>query len=115
MGWKLRKPIFIGGSLAKSRIVMAPMVTRLSTISSAGESLVYLLQRQKVRILSGHTALEIGVGQLVTEDADGVARTIVADTVILATGIISRAYKELTGIIPNTACIGDCKEARKIY
>jgi hypothetical protein len=65
--------------------------------------------------LTGHTALEIGVGHVIAKDSGGVVRTIDADTVVLATGLISRAYKELTDIIPKTVCIGDCKEARKIY
>ncbi len=38
-----------------------------------------------------------------------------ADTVVLATGLVSRKLSELTDIIPKTVCIGDCKEARKIY
>src|SRR5665647_827843 len=33
MGWKLLEPILIGSSRAKNRIVMAPMETRMSTIS----------------------------------------------------------------------------------
>ena len=33
MALKLLEPILIGGSLAKNRIVMAPMETRLSTIT----------------------------------------------------------------------------------
>ncbi len=83
--------------------------------SGARESLVQLLKRQKVRILTGHTAQEIGAGHVIAKDSDGVDRTIDADTVVLATGLISRAHKELTGIIAKTVCIGDCKEARKIY
>jgi 2,4-dienoyl-CoA reductase-like NADH-dependent reductase (Old Yellow Enzyme family)/thioredoxin reductase len=83
--------------------------------SGARESLVQLLQRQKACILTSHTAMEIGAGYVIAKDSVGVAHTIVADTVVLATGLISRANKELTGIIPKTVCIGDCKEARKIY
>ena len=33
MGWKLLEPILIGSNRAKNRIVMAPMETRMSTIS----------------------------------------------------------------------------------
>jgi 2,4-dienoyl-CoA reductase-like NADH-dependent reductase (Old Yellow Enzyme family)/thioredoxin reductase len=83
--------------------------------SGARESLVHLLQTQKVSMLTSYTAMEIGAGYIVAKDSDGVAHKIDADTVVLATGLLSRADKELSGIIPKTVCIGDCKEARKIY
>jgi 2,4-dienoyl-CoA reductase-like NADH-dependent reductase (Old Yellow Enzyme family) len=83
--------------------------------SGARESLVQLLQRQKVCILTSYTAMEIGAGHIVAKDPDGVAHKIHADTVVLVTGLISRENKELQDIIPKTVCIGDCKEARKIY
>jgi 2,4-dienoyl-CoA reductase-like NADH-dependent reductase (Old Yellow Enzyme family)/thioredoxin reductase len=83
--------------------------------SGARESLVQLLKSQKVCILTNHTAMEIGTGHLIAKDSGGIAHKIDADTVVLATGLISRDSKKLTGIIPKTVCIGDCKEARKIY
>jgi pyruvate/2-oxoglutarate dehydrogenase complex dihydrolipoamide dehydrogenase (E3) component len=83
--------------------------------SGARESLVQLLQRKKVCILTSHTVLEIGAGYIVAKDSVGVAHKIYADTVVLATGLISRNNKELQDIVPKTVCIGDCKEARKIY
>ena len=65
--------------------------------------------------MTGHVVMEIGARHVIAKDIKGTILTIDADTVVLATGLASRVYAELTDIIPNTVCIGDCKEARKIY
>jgi 2,4-dienoyl-CoA reductase-like NADH-dependent reductase (Old Yellow Enzyme family)/thioredoxin reductase len=122
------KVIVVGGGLvgAETALTLASSGRSVTLIEMTGqiaqkhesgtrESLVQLLQRQKVCILTSHTALEIGAGHIIAKDSGGVANKIEADTVVLATGLISRTHKELTGIIPKTVCIGDCKEARKIY
>ena len=48
-------------------------------------------------------------------DLDGKTTTINADSVIIATGLLSRKNTELSNIIENTINIGDCIEARNIY
>ena len=59
--------------------------------------------------------MEIGARHVIAKDMKGTILTIDADTVVLATGLASRVHAELTGVVPNTVCIGDCMEVRKIY
>jgi 2,4-dienoyl-CoA reductase-like NADH-dependent reductase (Old Yellow Enzyme family)/thioredoxin reductase len=120
--------IVVGGGLigAETALTLALSGRRVTLVEMTGliaqkhesgsrEALIESLKKQNVRILTGHTALEISEVRVIARDLNGVTRTIDADTVVLATGLVSRAYQELTGIIPNTVFIGDCKEARKIY
>ncbi len=83
--------------------------------SSARDALIWNLQKHKVHILTGHTVVKADTGQVTAVDINGVTSSIKADTVVLATGLVSRKLSELTDIIPKTVCIGDCKEARKIF
>jgi NADH:flavin oxidoreductases, Old Yellow Enzyme family len=104
-------------AIEKRKVTLLEMTDQIAQKHETGtrEALVERLQSQKVCILTGHTVMEIGAKHVVAKDAGGAFLTIEADTVVLATGLVSRAYKELAGVIPNTVCIGDCKEARKIY
>ena len=104
-------------AIEKRKVTLLEMTDQIAQKHETGtrEALVERLQSQKVCILTGHTVMEIGAKHVVAKDAGGAFLTIEADTVVLATGLVSRAYKELAGAIPNTVCIGDCKEARKIY
>jgi 2,4-dienoyl-CoA reductase-like NADH-dependent reductase (Old Yellow Enzyme family)/thioredoxin reductase len=123
-----KKVVVVGGGLvgAETALTLAfsgRMVTLLEMTgqiaqkheSGTRESLILSLQQQKVCIITGSTALEIGPGYVITKDSSGIIHTIDADTAVLATGLISRIYPELSGIVPKTVSIGDCKEARKIY
>jgi glycine/D-amino acid oxidase-like deaminating enzyme len=63
------------------------------------EALAGRLQSQKVCILTGHTVMEIGAKHVIAKDSSGAFLTIEADTVVLATGLVSRAYKEKPGLV----------------
>jgi 2,4-dienoyl-CoA reductase-like NADH-dependent reductase (Old Yellow Enzyme family)/thioredoxin reductase len=124
------KVIVVGGGLvgAETALTLAVSGRRVTLIEMTGqiaqkhesgtrEALIQSLQQQKVRILTDCTVLEISAaaGQVSAKDARGTALTLDTDTVVMATGLAGRTCPELSGIIPNTVCIGDCKEARKIY
>lgn len=123
------KVIVVGGGLvgAETALTLAVSGRRVTLLEMTGqiaqkhesgtrEALIQSLKHHKVQILTGHTVLEIGAGHVAAKnEKGGVAITIDADTIVLATGLKSRTYNELSGIISSTVCIGDCKEARKIY
>jgi len=104
-------------AIEKRKVTLLEMTDQIAQKHETGtrEALIERLQSQKVCTLTGHTVMEIGAKHVVAKDAGGAFLTIEADTVVLATGLVSRPYEELAGVIPNTVCIGDCKEARKIY
>jgi 2-enoate reductase len=94
-------------------IEMAPEIASRHE-SSTQQSLISQLQKAKVQILVNHTVEEIGAGYVKAKDDKGNTAVIKADTSILATGLVSRGYQELSGIVPN-GVIGDCMEPRKIF
>ena len=123
-----KEVIVVGGGLVgaetaltlamdKRKVTLLEMTAQIAEKHEPGTrgALIQRLQDEKVCILTGHTVVEIGTRHVIVKDANGTVLTIDADTVVLATGLASRVYTELTDIIPNTVCIGDCKEARKIY
>lgn len=122
------KVIVVGGGLVgaetaltlaieKRKVTLLEMTAQIAEKHEPGTrgALIQRLQHEKVCILTGHTVMEIGVRHVIVRDAKGTVLTIDADTVVLATGLVSRVHAELTDIVPNTVCIGDCVEARKIY
>jgi 2,4-dienoyl-CoA reductase-like NADH-dependent reductase (Old Yellow Enzyme family)/thioredoxin reductase len=104
-------------AIDKRKVTLLEMTDQIAQKheSSARQALIERLKSQNVSILTSHTVMEIAAGQVTAKDANGMVRSIDADTVVLATGLASRAHSGLTDIIPGTVCIGDCKEARKIY
>jgi 2,4-dienoyl-CoA reductase-like NADH-dependent reductase (Old Yellow Enzyme family)/thioredoxin reductase len=123
-----KKIVVIGGGLVgaetaltlaieKHEVVILEMMDKIveKLEVSAGEALIRRLQHEKVRILTCHTAEEIGADYVIAKDKDGRCVTLNTDTTVLATGLESRGFTELKDIIPNTVYIGDCIEARKIY
>lgn len=82
---------------------------------STRQALVERLENEQVRILLNQTVKEIGSKYVKTTDSEGKTATVNADSVIIATGLLSRKNTELSNIIENTISIGDCIEARNIY
>jgi thioredoxin reductase len=78
-------------------------------------ALIERLENEKVCMLLNQTVKEIGAGYVKTMDLDGKTTTLNADSVIIATGLLSRKDTGLSDIIENTISIGDCIEARNIY
>ena len=123
-----KKVIVIGGGLIgaetaltlaieKHEVTLLEMTAQIAEKHEPGtrEALIQRLQHEKVRILTGHTVMEIGTRHVIVKDVSGTVLTIDADTIVLATGLVSRVYAELTDVVPKTVCIGDCIEPRKIY
>ncbi len=79
------------------------------------EALINRLKQNKVKILTSHEVLEIKDGSVIVKDKAGNIAEISADTIVTATGLVSRDISELKNIIPKTYVIGDCVQARKIY
>ncbi|MEI7616243.1 MAG: FAD-dependent oxidoreductase, partial [Actinomycetota bacterium] len=121
--------IVIGGGLAgaetaltlamqQKKVTIVEMLEQIALKHEPGtrEALVQSLKREQVCIMTCHTVLEIEkTGQVTVSDLEGNITKIKGDTVVLATGLASRAISDLSKIIPNTFSIGDCVEARKIY
>jgi 2,4-dienoyl-CoA reductase-like NADH-dependent reductase (Old Yellow Enzyme family)/thioredoxin reductase len=123
-----KKVIVIGGGLVgaetaltlaieKHVVTLLEMTSQIAEKHEPGtrEALIQRLQHEKVRILTGHTVMEIGARNVIVKDVSGTVLTIDADTIVLATGLVSRVYTELADVVPETVCIGDCIEPRKIY
>jgi 2,4-dienoyl-CoA reductase-like NADH-dependent reductase (Old Yellow Enzyme family)/thioredoxin reductase len=122
------KVIVVGGGLVgaetaltlamqKRRVTLVEMTDRIAEKleDSAKAALILRLEQEQVCILTCHTVEEVGEGYIKTKNIKGEVSRIDADTVVLATGLVSRITAELKDVVPNTACIGDCIEARKIY
>ncbi|MHB1376892.1 MAG: NAD(P)/FAD-dependent oxidoreductase, partial [Candidatus Humimicrobiaceae bacterium] len=120
--------IVIGGGLAgaetaltlameKRKVTIVEMLDQIAQKHEPGtrEALIQRLQHEQVCIMTGHTVLEIEAGQVIVSDSDGNIIRIKGDTVVLASGLVSRVSSDLSNVIPNTFSIGDCVEARKIY
>jgi 2,4-dienoyl-CoA reductase-like NADH-dependent reductase (Old Yellow Enzyme family)/thioredoxin reductase len=123
-----KRVIVIGGGLVGSETALALAIKKHKVIilemtdiiaerhePVSREAIIRRLQNESVDMFTNHTVMEIGNGYVVAEDKNGNSSILNADTVVLATGLKSRKTSELTNIIPNTVCIGDCVEARKIY
>ncbi len=74
------------------------------------------LRKKGVVLLPGVRYREALPGCLVVELLDGTARTLEADTLVLASGSVAdmRLYEGLNGIVPEVHAIGDCVEPRAI-
>jgi len=123
-----KRVIVIGGGVVGSETALALAIKKHKVIiiemadivaerhePVSREAILRKLQNENVDIFTGHTVMEIGNGYVVAADKNGNSNILDADTVVLATGLKSRKTSELTNIISNTVCIGDCVEARKIY
>lgn len=94
-------------ALSGRRVTLLEMTAQIAQKHESGsrEALIQSLQRQKVCILTGYTALEIGARHVIAKDASGIALTIDADTVVLATGLISRTYIQNCQRLYPTRCV----------
>ncbi len=74
------------------------------------------LRGKKVTLLASATCEEIKEGAVQVTTAEGKKETIPADTVIIAVGYKANdyLYKALEGKVPETYCIGNSAEPRKI-
>jgi 2-enoate reductase len=122
------KVIVVGGGLigAETALTLAiknhdvtiiEMTDQIATKLEATtrQALIDRLKDKKVRILLNQTVKEIGAEYVKTIDLDGKTATANADSVIIATGLLSRENTGLENIIEKTISIGDCIEARNIY
>ena len=123
-----KRVIIVGGGLigAETALTLAlekrnvTIVEMQDTIikeheSGTRESLIQLLRKEKVEILTGYTVNEIGTGFIKAKNTQNKEISFDTDSVVLATGLASRDVKEFMGIAADTFLIGDCVKARKIY
>jgi 2,4-dienoyl-CoA reductase-like NADH-dependent reductase (Old Yellow Enzyme family)/thioredoxin reductase len=104
-------------AMEKRKVTIVEMIDQIIEKLEPGarEALTQRLQHEQVCILTGHKVIEIGKGFVIAKDADGNIITIEGDTVVLASGLVSRVSTGLANIISSTFIIGDSVEARKIY
>lgn len=79
------------------------------------EAIIRRLEEEDVTVHRNNRVIKIGKGYVTAIDKKGNSNIFYADTAILATGLRSRKTLDLTKIIPDTICIGDCVKPRKIY
>ena len=74
------------------------------------------LRSKKVTLLASATCEEIKEGNVQVTTAEGKRETIPADTIVIAVGYKANnhLYKALEGKVPETYCIGNSAEPRKI-
>jgi 2,4-dienoyl-CoA reductase-like NADH-dependent reductase (Old Yellow Enzyme family)/thioredoxin reductase len=121
-----RRIVVIGGGLvgAETALTLAEdgrevtIIEMLDDIvpdheAGAQASIKYRLGEENAQILTGQKVCDIKPGAVVCEDGHEVA----CDVVVNATGLAANTLEveSLSGIVPNTYVIGDCRSARKIY
>jgi 2,4-dienoyl-CoA reductase-like NADH-dependent reductase (Old Yellow Enzyme family)/thioredoxin reductase len=122
------KVIIIGGGIIGSETALklaleGHSVTILEMTSSIAanqesdcrDALVKRLNDESVDILTGHKVTEIKKGLVKAIDGNGTTVTFGADTIVLATGLVSSRHPELESLAPLSFHIGDCVQPRKIF
>lgn len=123
------KVIIIGGGLVGAetaltlaiqnhKVILLEMSDRVveKLESGAREALIQSMLHENVSIMTNHEAVEIREHNVKVKDEYGSLSTIEGDTVVLATGLISRPNTDLAAnTVLKTFLIGDAKEARKIF
>ena len=123
------KVIIIGGGLVgaetaltlaikKHKVILLEMTDRVveKLESGAREALIQRMQHENVSIMTNHEVVEIEKRYVKVKDENDNLSTIEGDTIVLATGLISRSNTDLTAnTVLKTFLIGDALEARKIF
>ena len=99
------------------------MVEMAGKIAAQGNSLFRIALRQmfekqgdRIEVMLNTSCVAIEAGRVSVRTADGAEKVLACDSVVTALGVRPRSAiaEALSGIVPQTLVVGDCRRARVI-